>query len=174
MDFLDVIKNRHSVRSFSSKEVEEEKLQEILRVIDSAPSAGNLKSYRVVVVKDKEKKGLLSEAALNQTFVAEAPVTLVFLADKTTAASIQERRPGIIVAGQKYGKRGEELYSVQDATIAASYAQLAATNIGLSTVWVGAFHPEKVSKIIECKVTELPIAIIPLGYKKLINSTQTN
>lgn len=165
MDFSDVINIRKSVRKYSSKEVEEEKLQGILKIINSAPSAGNLKSYRVIVVKDKETKEKLKDACLGQGFVSQAPVNLVFLADKNSGEHIQNRRPSTMVAGEKYGKRGAELYSIQDATIACSYAQLAAVEFGLSTVWVGAFEPEEVSKIINAKENEVPIAVLPLGYE---------
>lgn len=166
MDFLEVINKRKSVRNYSSKEVEDEKIQEILKVIDSAPSAGNLKSYRVIVVKDKKTREKLTHAALGQEYILQAPVTLVFLADKRRGEAINKLRPDRIIAGQKYGKRGSDLYSVQDATIAASYAQLAAVQYGLSTVWIGAFHPEEVSRIINAKEGEEPIAILPLGYEE--------
>ena len=157
MKFFEVIKNRTSIRSYSSKEIEEEKLQKILDVINSAPSAGNLQSYRVIVVKDKNQRNNLAASSLSmarktkQTFISEAPISLVFLAIPSTSSI-------------RYGKRGSSLYSIQDATIAAAYAQLAATSLGLSSVWVGSFNTENVSKLVNAKQDEIPIAIIPIGY----------
>lgn len=60
------------------------------------------------------------------------------------------------------GMRGEHLFSIQDATIAASYAQLAATALGLASVWIGNFNEKSVQKII--KTTLRPISILPIGY----------
>ena len=60
------------------------------------------------------------------------------------------------------GKRGEHLLSVQDATIAAAYAQLAATSLGLSSVWIGHFDEKAVAKILKTRLR--PVVILPIGY----------
>ncbi|MEM5766146.1 MAG: nitroreductase family protein [Candidatus Aenigmatarchaeota archaeon] len=151
MEFFDVIKKRHSVRSFTSRPIEESKIKEILEATNSAPSAGNLQSYKIFLIQDDEKKRELALASLAQSFVAEAPIVLVFCAD-----------PGR--SGKKYSKRGKNLYSIQDATIAAAYAQLAATALGLASCWVGAFEDKEVLKILGDPEGLVPIAIIPIGY----------
>ncbi|MEM5811449.1 MAG: nitroreductase family protein [Candidatus Aenigmatarchaeota archaeon] len=51
MDFEAVVKNRHSIRAFLQKEIEEEKLKKILELTNLAPSAGNLQAYEIFVVK---------------------------------------------------------------------------------------------------------------------------
>jgi nitroreductase len=149
MEFFDVIKNRHSIRAFKDKDVEEEKLQKILETVNSAPSAHNLQSYEVVLIKDSKQKEGLASASRNQLFIAEAPVVLVFCANPNR----NTRDP----------LRGSSLYCLQDATIAAAYAQLAATALGLSSVWIGAFDDEAVSNVINASDTR-PVAIIPIGY----------
>ena len=60
------------------------------------------------------------------------------------------------------GNRGKNLLSVQDATIAASYAQLAVTALGLSCVWVGHFKEKDVASILKTKLR--PVAILSIGY----------
>lgn len=149
MEFFEVVKKRHSTRAYKDKKVEEEKLQKILEAANSAPSAGNLQAYDVFLVRDKEKKKALARAALNQDFIAEAPVVLVFCANPERS--------------WRYGERGRTLYSIQDATIAAAYAQLAATALGLSTVWIGAFDENEVLEILGNPKVK-PVAIIPIGY----------
>lgn len=66
----------------------------------------------------------------------------------------------------RYGSRGESLYCIQDATIAATYAQLAAHSLGLVTCWVGAFKERRVADIIGIKDwhTEIPVAILTVGW----------
>jgi nitroreductase len=53
---------------------------------------------------------------------------------------------------------------VQDATVAAAYAQLAATALGLATCWVGAFDEEAVARAAELPASQRPVAILSLGY----------
>lgn len=151
MDFSDVVRNRHSIRRYQARELEQEKLDTLLDTINAAPSAGDLQAYAVVLVRDTQGKQALATAAHGQTFLAEAPLVLVFCADHLRSAG-------------KYGKRGAELYAIQDATIAAAYCQLAATALGLATVWVGAFDAEAAAAVLEAPNHVTPVAIIPVGY----------
>ncbi len=151
MDFPKLVQQRHSVRAFQSHEVEREKLEAILQAARRAPSAGNLQAYRVVVVRSPRLRRMLARAALDQDFVAQAPVVLVFLADPRTSAV-------------KYGRRGETLYAVQDATIACAYAQLAACAEGLGSCWVGAFREEEVRAALGLGQDLRPVSLLPVGY----------
>jgi nitroreductase len=63
----------------------------------------------------------------------------------------------------RYGKRGRELYSIQDATIAGTFAMLAAVDLGLATVWVGDFDEKEVQQVLDVKSIR-PVAIFSLGY----------
>jgi len=150
MEFEEVLEKRHSIRAFQDKEIPKDKLNRIIKAVLSCPTAGNLQSYRVWVVKDKEKKATISKAAFGQTFVADAPVVLVFCAS-----------PG--AASPKYGTRGRELYSTQDATIATTFAHLTAVAEGLGSCWVGAFEPEAVIKALDLPQNMVPVSILPIG-----------
>lgn len=145
-----MLRLRQSVREFSSEPVDENKLDVLKRLVLLAPSAGNLQSYKVFVVKDKGKKEDLAVASFGQDFIIHAPVVFVFVADVKTSSS-------------KYGARGE-FYAVQDATIAAAYAQLIAADLGLSTVWVGAFDNKEVLEILGIRGDYIPVAVLPIGY----------
>ena len=149
----ELFKKRRSVRGYKDVLVEEEKLKEILAAAESAPSAGGLKAREILMVKDKETREALAGAALGQDFVAEASVVLIFCAMPEHSA-------------RKYGQRGRELYAVQDATIAASFAWLEAINLGLSSCWVGAFDEEAVKQVLKLNESLRPIAILPIGYAK--------
>ena len=151
LSFFETIEKRKSVRSFLDKKVENEKLAKILETINLSPSAGNLQSYKILVVKTQKIKQALADATHGQNFILQAPIALVFLTDTTRVSA-------------KYGDRGVLLYAIQDATIAASYAQLAATALGLASVWVGAFDETVVAKVIGASKEQRPVAIIPIGY----------
>ena len=151
MNFFDVVQNRHSIRAFTAVPIEPNNLQQILEAANRAPSAGNLQGYEIFVVQNAAKKAALTKAALDQEFIADAPVVRVFCTHAARSA-------------QKYGRRGETLYTVQDATIACTFAMLAATAVNLSSVWVGAFNTEIVQQIIDAPTGIVPVAILPIGY----------
>jgi len=150
MEFVEVLTQRRSVRAYKPQPVEEDKLKRIFQVANMAPSAGNLQAYKVLVIRDQAKREALAKAAHDQGFIAQAPVCLVFCADPDRSAS-------------KYGKRGKELYSIQDATIAGAFAMLAAVDLGMATVWVGDFNEEKVQQILGATSVR-PVAMFSLGY----------
>ena len=53
MEFLDVAKERYSVRNYSSKKVEKEKLERILEAAHVAPTAANLQPVRLLVIQEE-------------------------------------------------------------------------------------------------------------------------
>jgi nitroreductase len=151
MEFDDVIRSRHSIRTFTDQPVEADKLQQILETANLAPSAGNLQAYEIYAVTDLKKRDGLSCAALAQDYIAKAPVALVFC----THPELTQGR---------YTERGTRLYTVQDATIACSFAMLAATNLKLGSVWVGTFDEKVVRTIIGAPETQEPVVILAIGY----------
>jgi len=150
-EFEKLCSSRKSIRKFTDKSIEENKIIKILNIINSAPSAGNLQAYEVIVVKSKDKITDLYEASLHQKFISEAPVVLIFVAKTQESSKI-------------YGKRGEQLYCIQDATIACTYAMLACETLGISSTWVGAFEEDKIKEVLNCRADEMPIALLPIGY----------
>jgi nitroreductase len=149
MNFFDVVKKRRSIRSFLPAPIAEEDLRRILDAANAAPSAGNLQSYEIYVVMDKRRRESLARAAHEQLFVACAPVSLVFCTNTERCA-------------ERYRKRAD-LYAVQDATIACTFAMLAAAAQGLATVWVGAFETDDVRRLIGAPPGIVPVAILPVG-----------
>jgi nitroreductase len=151
-DFFETVRRRHSIRKYrSDMPVEQEKLHAILEMACAAPSAGDLQSYHIDVITSDEQRRLLSEIAGGQDFIAEAPVALLFSSDAQRAA-------------QKYGERGEKLYALQDATIAAAYAQLAVVPAGLGSTWVGFFDAERTKEAFKLEAGMEPLAILSIGY----------
>ena len=148
-DLFRVMAIRRSTRNFdTSRLVEEWKVDKILAAADTAPTAGNFQGFEVIYVKNNEIKKRLVEAANNQPYV-NAPVVFVFCIDPSR---VKIKFPPEILSK----------LSLQDATLAAGYAQLAASALGLSSIWIGLIDEEKVKEIIE---TELrPSSILCIGY----------
>lgn len=151
MDAIECILKRRSVRAYKRISIPEKYITTILKCAESAPSAGGLKSQKIVVVKDEKTKLSLAKASLNQMFIAEAPVVFVVLVNEEKVVSY-------------YGERGK-FYAICDGSAATENILLAATALNLSSCWIGAFNDEKVKQIIN--TTLKPIAIIPVGYGKV-------
>lgn len=151
-DFFATVRHRHSIRRYQpDMAVEPEKLHAVLEMACAAPSAGDLQSYRILVITDKASRQALQQAAEDQPFISEAPVCLVFCADPRRAR-------------EQYGERGESLYALQDATIAAAYAQLAVVAAGLGSTWVGYFDEAAVMEAAAVPQGLVPVAMLSLGY----------
>jgi len=148
-DLFKILSARRSTRNFdSSKTIEQWQVDKILAAADTAPTAGNFQGFEVFYVKNKEVKRRLVEAANNQPYV-NAPVVLVFCMDPARVK--MNFRPEILAK-----------FSLQDATLAAAYSQLAASALGLSSIWIGMINETKVKQILQ---TELrPSSILGIGY----------
>lgn len=151
MDVLEAIKERRSIRAFTDEKVSEKDVERLIDAARWAPSAGNTQPLELVVVKDKEMKRKLSEAALNQTFIQKAPVVIVVCADLNRSS-------------RGYGSRGKHLYSLQDTAAATENILLAAQELGLATCWVGAFREKEVTKAVKAPRNLKPVAIVPVGH----------
>jgi nitroreductase len=152
MDLDMIMEKRHSVRAYTSMAPPDRDIERIIKAAEKAPSAGNLKARKMLVFRSDSQRKKMMEAALHQTFISEAPYLILFCADHKAIAS--------------YGERGKELYSVQDASIAAAFAMLKATDMGLGTCWIGAFDERQVSEAAGLPLYLRPVAILTVGYEK--------
>ncbi len=153
-DFIrECILERQSCRAFLNEKIPEEHVQLLLEAMRWAPSAGNLQPWRFYVVSNAEVRRKLAQSAYEQNFIAEAPVVFVICAIPRESE-------------WRYGKRGRELYSIQDTACAGMNLMISAKCLGYGSVWVGAFDEGKVSDVLALKEYERPVAIIPVGKPK--------
>lgn len=150
MDVLTAIKERRSIRDFKEEDPNEETIRKLVQALIAAPSAGNLQSRKFYFVRKKDLKEALAKAALNQEFISRAPLVLVACTDARIGAN--------------YGGRGVGLYSIQDAACSVMSMMLAAVELGLGSVWVGAFREDEVRAALNIPEILRPVAIIPVGY----------
>lgn len=105
--------------------------------------------HELIRVFSKDVSGDLAEAALGQSFIAEAPVNIIFSAvfERTT---------------RSYDDRGI-MYVYMEAGHAAQNVYLQAQSLGLGTVVVGAFDDNRVSEVLSLPEKETPLYIMPVG-----------
>ena len=147
MDVLSAIQGRRSIRKYKDKPVEEEKLQKILEAARLSPSARNQQNWKFIVVRNPETREKLTNEAIGQPFVGEAPIILVCCG--TDPESIM--------------KCGQPRYTV-DLSIATAYMILEAYELGLGTCWLGSFDENKVKEILDIPEKVRVVSITPLGY----------
>lgn len=151
MEFKEVAKKRRSVRSFKQDQIPKKEIEEIIEIGHMAPSAGNRQARDFILISDQEGKEELAKNAYGQTFIQEAPWVIVVCAN-------QER------SAERYGERGKELYSIQDASAAVENILLAVVDKGYASAWTGAFEEEKVSDQLNIPEGVRPVAILPIGH----------
>lgn len=146
MDFLQVVKERRSIRKYRKQGIPGEVLESLFEIVRQAPSAKNLQPWKFIVIKNKETRQKLAEAT-EQPFVGEAPVLICACGLSTS------------------GKIGKKISSVWvDVGIAISYFILAASNEGLGTCIIGHFEEKKVKEILSIPEEVKVIGLITLGY----------
>jgi len=178
MSVEEAIALRRSVRAFADKPLDEAQVAQLAwaaqgitdtrRRFRAAPSAGALfpleiylvtaegvshylpAEHKVEVVSERDLRRSLARAALDQEFVAEAPLNIVITA-------VYER------VTRKYGQRGV-MYTHIEVGHAAQNVLLQAVGLGLGAVPVGAFDERAVSQILGLPRAEVPLYIISVGY----------
>ena len=147
-----LILQRRSIRQFKDVKIDEKSLIKLIDVAKWAPSAGNLQSWDIILINDKNVMKELAKAALNQNFISEASHVLVICANLPRTARI-------------YGQRGATLYAYQDTAALIQNLLLLIHSKGWGAVWIGAFREKAVAQIIKVKLENglRPIAIIPVG-----------
>lgn len=139
---------RRSVREYKDQEIEDDKIENILRAAMSAPTAGNQQSWEFVVIKNKNHLSNLSMISDFASPIALAPLAIVVMA--TTS-------------GKKYPQNIE-----QDLAAATENILLQSVEEGLGGVWIGLSpeldRMESVRKILNLSHEKIPFSIIPIGY----------
>jgi nitroreductase len=150
VDVKDCIEGRTSIRVFKPDPVDDDVIDEGLRLANLAPSAGNLQARDFIVVRSHATKKLLMEAAYGQDFVETAPVVLVFCANLERISH--------------YGDRWRTLYCLQDVAASIQNMTLFLHSKGLGSVWVGAFDEVRAANALGVPEHVRPVAMLPIGY----------
>ena len=147
-DFLELENERYYVRKISGREVEEEKIQKIIKAALAAPPAVNYQPFKIWVLKD-EKARKAAAATAPFDFVAAAPVLFVIAAD-----------PSRLWHRHCDGQNFADI----DTAIVVTTMLYEIHDLGLGTTWVGHFDTEQMKAAFPEMKNYNPIAILPVGY----------
>ena len=156
MSVLEVIRGRRSVRRFTEEPVSSEELEKVLEAARWAPSWVNVQPWKIIIVKNPEKKEALKETLLPKNPAAkgldQAPVLLVLVGEKGKSG----------LYGDTFATDKGDWYMF-DLGIAAQNIALAAHSLGLGTVHVGAIDHKKAGAILGVAEGFEVVEILTLG-----------
>ena len=147
MGFLDLAKERYSVRSFSDRPVEQEKLDLILEAAHVAPTGKNSQPWRIYVLKSEEALEKINGLC---KCIFGAPIVLLFTYDREE---------------EWHSPFEEDIHAgVEDVSIVATHAMLEAWELGVGSIWVNLFHNTEVERAFAIPERECSVLLMPLGY----------
>lgn len=151
MQFYDVIKNRKSIKKFTTDELDRNKLMRMLEAAMRAPSWKNATPYKIMLVDNEDLKTRLAGTIMNKSneasgAVQNAPITAIIVADPNQSGDIE----------------GKDYYLV-DSAIAMEHFILAATEEGYGTCWIGAFDEKRIKEILSIPDNLRIVALTPIG-----------
>lgn len=176
----EAIAGRRSKRNYSSKALSNEQISQLLWSAQgitearsghrAAPSAGALyplevylvkedglyhyipKGHKLELMKSEDLRPGLAKASWGQSFISQAPISIVICAVYSRVTS-------------KYGLRGNRYVEMEVGHVAEN-VHLQAVALGLGSVAAGAYSDEAISRLLELPKNEEPLYILPVGYTK--------
>lgn len=147
MSFLDLCKQRFSVRSYSTEPVSESQLEYILECVRLAPSAVNLQPWRFVVVQGDEARAQV-QSCYKREWIAQASLYIVC----------------VLRHDEEWVRRDGKRHGDIDVAIAAEHICLAAAEQGLGSCWVCNFDAARLHDLLGLQDSEEATVIVPIGH----------
>jgi nitroreductase len=152
MELDKAIKERQSIRKFTSKKPSWKKIIECIESMRYAPMAGNNFTLKLIVVDDAETIAKIAKAS-QQSFISKSHYVVVACSNSSLPTNA-------------YDKKGEN-YVRQQAGAAIQNFLLKIQETGLSTCWVGSFVEEQIKRELKIPAKIQVEAIFPIGYTAL-------
>ena len=147
MNFMELAAERYSVRSYSARPVEQEKIDQILKAAQLAPTAVNFQPQMIYVLKSEEAMAKINRLC---RCVYGAPMVFLICSDERKTWKSQTER------GYSSGE--------MDCSIVCTHMMLEAWEQGLGSVWVRLFDVEAVAEAFDLPSYIRPICLLPVGY----------
>jgi nitroreductase len=143
-EHLKLLKERRSIRSYDSRDIEDDVLTQILEATRWCMSARNRQPWTFYVIRNKSLIKEIAKECTTGPFVAGAPVLVAIVGD-------MEFSPN---------------WYLHDTCFASLQLTLAAWSLGVGTCWIGRINRENVKKLLNLKETDHLLTVLPLGYPK--------
>ncbi len=151
--FLDLAKERYSVRKFTGQQIEQEKLDKILEAGNVAPTAVNYQPQRIYVLQSEES---LAKVRSLCPCIYDAPTVLLIAYDDNQDWD-NPKQPGI--------HSGE-----QDVSIVATHMMLEAWSLGVASCWVNLFPNNELEQAFDLPANEKTVLLCHLAMPPMMQS----
>ena len=148
MNFLDLAKKRYSAIEYENKSIEKEQLEEILEAGMLAPTACNFQPQRIRVIESDEDKQKLAKVIAGNS-VYGAALLVCYDSEECWTRSYDGKPSGEI-----------------DASIVTTHMMLEAADLGLGSIWVMHWDPQKMSEAFALSEKIVPVSLLILGHIK--------
>ncbi len=155
----DIIARRRSVRKYTDKHVEEEKIIRILEAARQAPSGKNTQPWHFIVIRNKEMIIRLAEIDHQQKWMEAAPVVIACLADARARID-----PSVPLNVTETSPEFEVKQVIRDSAVAVQNLLLAAVEEGLGACWTGWYLQEEIREPLGIPSDKFVTAIVTVGY----------
>jgi nitroreductase len=157
MNFSELINIRQSVRAYSNRPVEREKIRLLIESVRLAPSASNSQPWKLIIVDDPALRDAIAHATFSDAisfnrFVPQAPVIAVLTVEK----------PKVIT--QIGGWMKEREFPLIDIGIAAEHFCLQAADLGLGSCMLGWFDETAIKNVLNIPRGTRVGLLIAVGY----------
>jgi nitroreductase len=146
MNFLELAEKRYSALNYETMQIEEEKLNLILRAGQLAPTACNFQPQRILVITEPEKIELIHKVT-KSSIPFGAAMLVCFDKEKCWHRKVDGKSSGEI-----------------DASIVTTHMMMEATELGLGSIWVMSWNPKDMKEAFEIPGSYEPVALLVLGY----------
>ncbi len=186
MDVIQAIRERRAINFFEpGKEIPDDKLKELLFIANLSPSSFNLQPWKIIVVRDPERKKILRQCAFNQPKVEEASAVLIMIADPK---SIEENLERVLNSWQELGyikpdmrpiyiEMAKNLYGTEDSLTRKFFAvkntalyamnlMIASKGLGLETHPMDGFDEGCIKKEFHVPDDKIIPMLVAVGYLK--------
>lgn len=184
MDVIQVLKERRSINFFdAAREISDDKILELLDLANLSPSSFNLQPWKVIVVKNSERKKVLRQCALNQPKVEEASVVLIMVVDPK---AVEENRERVLDSWQELGYMKPEMremyaelmknlygtedslrrkiFAVKNTALYAMNVMIVAKGLGIDTHPMDGFDEDCIKREFNIPDDKIIPMLIAVGY----------
>lgn len=170
-NLYEIIDQRATCRAFKVDAISDEVLNRVLEAGCKSPSSGGFQHISIIQVTDPEKRKKLVEYSRGQTFIATAPVSLVFCVDHHRARQILHIEPAPFPQSDGFKHL---MMGVADAAICAQTMVLAAEQEGLGSCYIGNIVNvmQQVSELLALPEGVFPTLMLTLGWPVIENRKQ--
>lgn len=162
MNAIETIFSHRTIRSYLSKQIDKDILNNILEAGVRASTTGNMQVYSMVVTTNLELKAALAPAHFNQPMVMQAPVLITFCADFNRFNKWCQQR----AAEPGYNNFLSFVTAAIDALLVAQNVCIAAESRGLGICYLGTttYNAKKIIDILNLPKGVVPVTTITVGY----------